>query len=91
MIGIESIGSDFEFRYDIVSHYYLDYLFGGTTALATAIAAANAAITASNQVKLAAQAAAGKKRKRRRQGWLINYFCLYKITNNFLNTKIIFV
>ena len=91
MIGIESIGSDFEFRYDIVSHYNLDYLFGGTTALATAIAAANAAITASNQVRLAAQAA-GKKRKRRRQGWLINYICLYKIiTNNFLNTKIIFV
>ena len=72
MIGIESIGSDFEFRYDIVSHYYLDYLFGGTAALGTAIAAANAAITASNQVHALAQAAAGKKRKRRRQGWLID-------------------
>ena len=69
MIGFEAIGSDFEFRYDIVVHYFLDYLFGGTAALAGAIAAANAAVTASNAAKAAAAAAAaaaaGKRKKRR--------------------------
>ena len=58
MIGVEAIGRDFEFRHDLVHHYRMDYLFGGTSALAGAIAGANAAVTASNAAIAAAQAAA---------------------------------
>ena len=58
MIGIELIGSDFELRWDHIIHYRMDYLFGGTTALAGAITAANAAQTASNAAIAAANAAA---------------------------------
>lgn len=73
MIGIELVGDDFELRYDQVIHYRMDYLFGGTTALAGAITAANAAQTASNAAIAAANAAAeaqavaaaGKRKKRR--------------------------
>ena len=68
MIGVEAIGRDFEFRHDLVHHYRMDYLFGGTSALAGAIAGANAAVTASNAAIAAASAAAaaaGKRKKRR--------------------------
>ena len=56
MVGIEIIGSDFEFRYDNVLHYRMDYLFGGFAALQNAIASATAAQQAS--------ASAGKRKKR---------------------------
>ena len=55
MIGIEVIGSDFEFRYSNVIHYRMDYLFGGFEALTGAIAAAQAAASAS--------ASAGRKKR----------------------------
>ena len=57
LIGVEVIGSDYEFRYDNVLHYRMDYLFGGFAALQNAIASAAAAADAS--------ASAGKRRKRR--------------------------
>ena len=63
MLGIEVIGDDFELRYNLVTHYNMDYLFGGTAALAGAIAAANAAATAAadaNAAAMAAAAAAGR-------------------------------
>jgi len=64
MIGVEAIGSDYEFRYDILINYNMDYLFGGSAALAGAIASANAAAMAASAAKAAAEAVAGKRKKR---------------------------
>ena len=58
MIGVEVIGSDFEFRYSNVIHYRMDYLFGGFEALTNAIAAAQAAASAE-----ADALAAGRKKR----------------------------
>ena len=66
MFGLESIGSDFEARYDLVIHYRMDYLFGGTAALAGAIAQSDAAAEAGAQANADAQAALGKRKKRSR-------------------------
>ena len=46
LVGVEVIGKDFEFRYDNVIHYRMDYLFGGFEALTGAIADAQAAAAA---------------------------------------------
>lgn len=61
MFGFESIGRDWEFRYDVVIHYRMDYLFGGLSALQGQLAANQAAQTATQD----ALAAAGKRKKRR--------------------------
>ena len=53
LVGVEVIGSDYEFRYTNVIHYRMDYLFGGFEALTGAIADAQAA----------AQATAGRKKR----------------------------
>ena len=66
LIGIESIGDNSEFRYNLVIHYEMDYLFGGQGALAGEIAGNDAAATAFNTANAAAMAAAGKKKKKRR-------------------------
>ena len=65
LIGVESIGANSEFRYDLVIHYSLDYLFGGNAALAGKIAGNDAAANAFNTANEATMAALGKKRKRR--------------------------
>ena len=62
MIGIEMIGDNFEFRYDQVIHYNMDYLFGGAQALAGAIAGAKA----SQLAESVALANLGGGRKKRR-------------------------
>ena len=46
MVGVEVIGSDYELRYNAFVRYRMDYLFGGTAALASVIAQANAAAKA---------------------------------------------
>ena len=68
LIGVELIGVDFELRYNLVVHYRMDYLFGGTTALAQAVASSNAAAAAKAQAELLAEelAAGGGRKKRSR-------------------------
>ena len=61
LVGVEVIGKDFEFRYDNVIHYRMDYLFGGFEALTGAIADAQAA----------AAATAGRKKR------LVDFFILF--------------
>ena len=63
LAGVEALGDDTEFRFDVVVRYEFDYLFGGATALAAEIAAANAAALAFQDTEAAVLA--GKKRKRR--------------------------
>ena len=65
LVGVEVIGRDFELRYNLVTHYKMDYLFGGQAALVGAIAAAEAAAAASIQANAAAQAAVGRKKRER--------------------------
>ena len=63
LLGFESIGDDFEARFDIVIKYELDYLFGGTAALQAAIDAANAAALAFEETEAAVLASAGRRRR----------------------------
>lgn len=56
--GVEVLYPDSEIRFDLKISYQLDYLFGGTPALAGAIAAANAAAVAAEQAEMFATAAA---------------------------------
>ena len=71
MFGFEAIGSDFEARYDLVIHYQMDYLFGGSAAYAGAIAAADAAASAANQANADTIAALGRKKRER-----LVHFCI---------------
>jgi hypothetical protein len=65
MVGVEVIGSDYELRYNAFVRYRMDYLFGGTAALASVIAQANAAAKAENTVKeQLALLQSGKRKKR---------------------------
>jgi hypothetical protein len=64
LVGVELIGADYELRYNLVIHYRMDYLFGGTAALAAAIQSANAAATAANAASAATLAALGRKKRR---------------------------
>ncbi|XP_059098030.1 uncharacterized protein LOC131892250 isoform X2 [Tigriopus californicus] len=63
MVGTEVLLPAAEIRFDFFIRYELDYLFGGTTALAAAIAGNNAAAQALQTAEQAVEAAAGKKKR----------------------------
>ena len=65
MVGVEVIGSDYELRYNAFVRYRMDYLFGGTAALASVIAQANAAAKAEQAVKEQLSLLQSGKRKKR--------------------------
>ena len=75
LVGVEVIGKDFEFRYDNVIHYRMDYLFGGFEALTGAIADAQAA----------AAATAGRKKR------LVDFFYTFSKELFFFSKKSIFL
>ncbi len=64
LVGVEVLGDDTEVRFDVVTRYEFDYLFGGAAALQAAIAAANAAALAAQETEAAVLASAGRRRKR---------------------------
>ena len=83
MVGVEVIGSDYELRYNAFVRYRMDYLFGGTAALASVIAQANAAAKAENTVKEQLALLQSGKRKKRSRLVFSPYICIYcKVANS---------
>ena len=83
MVGVEVIGGDYELRYNAFVRYRMDYLFGGSAALVSVIAQANAAAKAENDVKeQLALLSAGKRKKRSRLVFNPYIYIYHKVTNS---------
>ena len=83
MVGVEVIGTDYELRYNAFVRYRMDYLFGGTAALASVIAQANAAAKAENDVKeQLALFQSGKRKKRSRLVFNPHIYIYHIVTNS---------
>jgi hypothetical protein len=83
MVGVEVIGGDYELRYNAFVRYRMDYLFGGTAALASVLAQANAAAKAENDVKAQlALFSSGKRKKRSRLVFNPYIYIYHKVTNS---------
>ncbi len=64
--GGEVLYPHLQVRFDLISRYEFDYLFGGNAALAAAIAAANAAALAEQETEAAVLATQGRRKRRKR-------------------------
>ena len=83
MVGVEVIGGDYELRYNAFVRYRMDYLFGGSAALVSVIAQANAAAKAENAVKeQLALLSAGKRKKRSRLVFNPHIYIYRKVKNS---------